>query len=46
MMQTHERNNVKFRVIGYSVVLIMAAVLFRGVVSVIVVSLGPALGIF
>ncbi|HET6422206.1 MAG TPA: MMPL family transporter [Planctomycetaceae bacterium] len=46
MMQTHERNNVKFRVIGYSVVLVMAAVLFRGVVSVIVVSLGPALGIF
>ncbi len=46
MMQTHERNNIKFRVIGYSVVLIMAAILFRGVVSVVVVSLGPALGIF
>lgn len=46
MMQTHERNNIKFRVIGYSVVLIMAAVLFRGVVSVVIVSLGPALGIF
>jgi uncharacterized protein len=46
MMQTHERNNIKFRVIGYSVVLVMAAVLFRGVVSVVVVSLGPALGIF
>lgn len=46
MMQTHERNNVKFRVIGYSVVLIMAAILFRGVVSVVVVSAGPALGIF
>jgi predicted RND superfamily exporter protein len=46
MMQTHERNNIKFRVIGYSVVLLMAAILFRGVVSVMVVSLGPALGIF
>lgn len=46
MMQTHERNNVKFRVIGYSVVLIMAAVLFRGVVSVVILSMGPALGIF
>lgn len=46
MMQTHERNNIKFRVIGYSVVLIMAAVLFRGVVSVVILSLGPALGIF
>lgn len=46
MMQTHERNNVKFRIIGYGVVLIMSAILFRGVVSVIIVSLGPALGIF
>lgn len=46
MIQTHERNNIKFRVIGYSVVLIMAAILFRGVASVVVVSLGPVLGIF
>jgi predicted RND superfamily exporter protein len=46
MIQTHERNNVKFRVIGYSVVLIMAAILFRGVVSVVILSMGPALGIF
>lgn len=46
MMQTHERNNVKFRIIGYSVVLIMAALLFRGISSVIIVTLGPSLGIF
>ena len=46
MMQTHERNNVKFRVIGYSVVLIMAAILFRGVVSVLILSTAPALGIY
>lgn len=46
MMQTHERNNFKFQVIGYGVVLIMAAILFRGVVSVVILSLGPALGIF
>lgn len=46
MMQTHERNNVKFRVIGYGVVLIMAAILFRGVVSVVILSAGPALGIY
>lgn len=46
MMQTHERNNIKFRVIGYSVVLIMAALLFRGISSVIIVSLGPILGTF
>ncbi len=46
LMQSHERDNVRFRVLGYSVVLIMAAILFRGVTSVIIVSLGPALGIF
>ncbi|WP_162130560.1 efflux RND transporter permease subunit [Schlesneria paludicola] len=46
MMQTHERNNLKFRVIGYGVVILMAAVLFRGVVSVVILSLGPILGIF
>lgn len=46
MMQTHERNNLKFRLIGYGVVIFMAAVLFRGVVSVLILSLGPALGIF
>jgi predicted RND superfamily exporter protein len=46
MMQTHERNNLKFRLIGYGVVLVMAAILFRGVVSVVVVSTGPALGIY
>ena len=46
MEQTHERNNVKFKVIGYGVVLAMAAILFRGVVSVVIVSLGPVLGIF
>ncbi|MDB5335067.1 MAG: hypothetical protein JWN70_686 [Planctomycetaceae bacterium] len=46
MTQTHERDNVKFRIIGYSVVLIMAAILFRGIVSVVILSLGPALGIF
>ncbi len=46
MMQTHERNNLKFRLIGYGVVIVMAAVLFRGLVSVLILSLGPALGIF
>jgi predicted RND superfamily exporter protein len=46
IMQTHERDNVRFRIIGYSVVLIMAAVLFRGISSVVIVSLGPMLGTF
>lgn len=46
MEQTHERNNIKFRVIGYGVTLLMAAILFRGIVSVVIVSMGPVLGIF
>ncbi|WP_397570751.1 RND family transporter [Schlesneria sp. T3-172] len=46
MEQTHEKNNIKFRVIGYGVVLVMAAILFRGIVSVVIVSLGPVLGIY
>ncbi len=46
MMQTHERNNVKFRVIGYAVVILMAAIFFRGVVSVVILAIGPCLGIF
>jgi predicted RND superfamily exporter protein len=46
MMETHERNSFKFRLMGYGVVIVMAAILFRGVVSVLIVSLGPILGIF
>lgn len=46
MIQTHERNELKFRIIGYGVVLVMAGVLFRGVVSVLILSAGPALGMF
>ena len=37
---------IRLTMIGYGVVLIMAAILFRGIVSVVIVSLGPALGIF
>lgn len=46
MMQTHERNNVKFRVIGYAVVILMAGIFFRGLVSVFILTIGPSLGIF
>lgn len=46
MMQTHERNNIKFRVIGYGVVILMAGIFFRGIVSVVILSIGPSLGIF
>lgn len=46
MMKTHEANHVKYQVIGYSMVLIMAVVLFRGVFAVIIVALAPATGVF
>lgn len=46
MMQTHERNSIKFRVIGYGVVILMAGIFFRGVVSVVILAIGPSLGIF
>ncbi len=46
MIATHERNSTKFRVIGYAVVLLMAAILFRGISSVLIVAMGAGLGIF
>lgn len=44
--QTQLSNRLKFQIIGYGVVLVMAAILFRGVVAVLIVSLGPCLGVF
>lgn len=46
MIATHERNSTKFRMIGYGVVLLMAAILFRGISSVLIVTMGAGLGIF
>ncbi|HTN01996.1 MAG TPA: efflux RND transporter permease subunit [Planctomycetaceae bacterium] len=46
MLKTHEANETKYQVIGYGVVLLMAVVLFRGFGSVLIVALGPALGVF
>lgn len=46
MLRTHEENERKYQIIGYGVVLLMAIVLFRGISSVLIVVLGPSLGIF
>jgi len=46
IMQTHEANEVKYRVIGYGMVLVMAVVLFRGLTAVIIVASAPAVGVF
>ncbi len=45
-MQSHEANQVKYQVIGYGVIGIMAIVLFRGVRAVLIVSLAPIAGVF
>ncbi|MCP4942246.1 MAG: MMPL family transporter [Planctomycetaceae bacterium] len=40
------KNEIKYQLIGYSIALLTALVLFRGVVSVIIVGLAPAFGVF
>lgn len=45
-MQANESNRVKFQVIGYGMVLLMAIFLFRGIRAVMIVSLAPILGVF
>ena len=45
-MKQHESNQLKYQLIGYGMIGLMAIVLFRGVTAVIVVALAPALGVF
>ena len=40
------QNEIKYQVIGYSIALLTALVLFRGIASVIIVGLAPAFGVF
>lgn len=46
MMRTHEDNETKYQVIGYSMVLLMAVILFRGINAVLIVALAPSMGVF
>jgi hypothetical protein len=41
-----DRNQIVFQVIGYSLALVLSAILFRGVAAVAVVAAAPALGVF
>ena len=43
---THERNQVTYQLIGYSMIALMSVILFRGLTAVFVVGLAPALGVF
>ena len=46
LLRTHRENQRKYQIIGYSVVVLMAIVLFRGIRAVLIVSLAPCLGVF
>jgi predicted RND superfamily exporter protein len=45
-LRAHESNQVKYQLIGYGVIGIMAVVLFRGFRAVMIVALAPAMGVF
>ncbi len=44
-MRAHEANQLKYQVIGYGVIAVMAVVLFRGFRAVLIVSLAPITGV-
>ncbi|QDT54276.1 multidrug efflux system subunit MdtC [Caulifigura coniformis] len=46
LLRTHRENQARYQIIGYSVVVLMAIVLFRGIRAVLIVSLAPCVGVF
>ncbi|MEM7478304.1 MAG: MMPL family transporter, partial [Planctomycetota bacterium] len=46
MIENHEKNQMKYQLFGYGMILLMSLVLFRGVRAVIIVALAPVLGVF
>jgi predicted RND superfamily exporter protein len=46
LIQNRQSNQFRFQLIGYGIILLMAAILFRGLSVVLVVALAPALGVF
>ncbi len=46
LMQRSEANTFFYQLVGYSVIFLMSVVLFRGLVSVFVLGVAPALGVF
>lgn len=45
-LKANETNRMKYQVIGYGMVLLMAIFLFRGLRAVLIVSIAPILGVF
>lgn len=46
VLDTHERNQTKYQLIGYGVVIVMAMILFRGIRAVAIVTFAVSLGVF
>ena len=46
LMQQSDDNNTFYQLVGYSVIFAMSVILFRGLVSVVVLGIAPALGVF
>lgn len=46
LMKNNRNNEIRYQVIGYSMILLMAAILFRGLSVVLVVAAAPVLGVF
>ncbi len=44
--QSNRANELKYQAIGYSIALIIAYILFRGLSSVVIVAMAPAFGVF
>lgn len=45
-IEAHESNQLKYQLIGYGMVLVMAVILFRGLRPVLIVTIAPILGVF
>ncbi len=42
----HEANQVKYQMIAYGMIAVMSIILFRGITAVLIIAMGPALGVF
>jgi len=46
MADNHVRDSLRYQVVGYSIMIVAALVLFRGLAAVLIVALAPAMGVF
>ncbi len=46
ILSTQRANQLKYQLIGYGMILLLAIILFRGISAVIITAMGPALGVF